>query len=542
MTTVFVPTSLSLVFILRYEADIVVGGSTIRSPQSLPAFVPLDVTEYGRRRVLIVIGVMMAALLQTLDATIVNVALPTVEGNIGAAIDDGTWIITGYIISNVITIPLVPYMLQRFGRRQYFATCIIGFTVASFLCGTASTLWTLVAYRIIQGAFGGGLVATSSIILRDTFGPKQVGTSAALFAVALTVGPALGPTIGGYLTDSFSWPWVFDINLVPGAISAFIVLAMLRNPSPPRAMGLDVPGLALLATTLGSMQFVLDEGERNDWFDDGRIVVFSIASVLGFIAFVAWELRGTRAPIVDLRIFRFVNVRFGTALAVILGVVVFGPTVMLPQYVQGVLGFTATLSGLLILMRALPVLFLTPFVARIASRVDFRWILATGFMTSCIAFAEIGLHMTTQSDFGTFTLLLALSGAGQSMLLVPLLVGLLASVPVAESPKVSSFISLSVQLGGSIASTMLVTVFDRRTYFHSDTFRGALTLAHPSLAQLATGPHALANLARLLEQQAANAGFADSIFALVPIAVAGFAVACAMRRPAVVAGPVSTTK
>jgi DHA2 family multidrug resistance protein len=504
---------------------------------------PVDVAEHGARRALIVTGVMMAALLQTLDATIVNVALPTIEGNIGAAIDDGTWIITGYIISNVIAIPLVPYMLQRFGRRQYYAACIIGFTVASFMCGTATTLTEMVVYRVIQGAFGGGLIATSQIILRDTFGSKQIGTSSALFAIALTVGPALGPTVGGWLTDSFSWPWVFDINIVPGVIAAFIVLTTLRNPTAPRKMPLDVLGVALLAIAFGSMQYVLDEGERNDWFDDSRIVFYTGTFAVGLLAFVLWELRGAKTPIVDLRIFRYGNVRFGTIAALLLGIVIFGPTVMMPQYVQGVLGFTATLSGLLVFMRALPVLLLTPIVARLATTLDFRWILVTGFVLSAGGFAAIGLHMTTQSEFGTFAALLAFSGIGQAMLLVPLLVGILPSVAPADAPKASSFISLSVQLGGSIASTVLVTIFDRRTFFHSDILRGALTLARPAVHELAIRRASPLALARLLRQQAVNAGFADAIFALVPMALVGVLVVAFMRRSkAPIAGPIVVTE
>jgi MFS transporter, DHA2 family, multidrug resistance protein len=504
---------------------------------------PIDVTEYGGRRALIVAGVMMAALLQTLDATIVNVALPTIEGNIGAAIDDGTWIITGYIISNVIAIPLVPYMLERFGRRQYYAACIIGFTVASFLCGTATSLTEIVLYRVIQGAFGGGLIATSQIILRDTFGNKGIGTSSALFGIALTVGPALGPTVGGLLTDSFSWPWVFDINIIPGAIATFIVLTTVRNPTAPRKMSLDVVGVALLTIALGSMQYVLDEGERNDWFDDSRIVCFTIAFVAGLSAFILWELRGTKSPIVDLRIFRYGNVRFGTIAAILLGIVIFGPTVMMPQYVQGVLGFTATLSGLLVFMRALPVLLLTPIVARLATTLDFRWILVLGFVLSASGFAAIALHMTTQSEFGTFASLLAFSGVGQALLLVPLLVGILPTVPPVDAPKASSFISLSVQLGGSIASTMLVTIFDRRTYFHSDILRGALTLARPAVQALAMRHASTLSLARVLQQQAVNAGFADAIFSLAPMAIVGALVVFAMRRSkAPLSGPIVLTE
>jgi DHA2 family multidrug resistance protein len=492
--------------------------------------IPVDVVEYGRRRTLIVVGIMMAALLQTLDATIVNVALPTIEGNIGASIDDGTWIITGYIISNVIAIPLAPFLLQRLGRRQYYAICIAGFMLASFACGTATTLGALVFFRIVQGAFGGGLIATSQIILRDTFPPDKLGTSSAFFAIALTVGPALGPTLGGFLTDNLSWPWVFDINIVPGAIALTIVLTLLRNPVPPRRIAFDGVGVGLLAVGLGAFQYVLDEGERNDWFDDARIVFFAAMAVAGIAAFIVWELRGARNPIVDLRIFRYVNVRVGSICAVLLGMVIFGPTVMLPQYVQNVLGFTATLSGLLILTRALPVLLLTPFVARFASRFDVRLFLAIGFLLSALSFAVIASHMTPQSDFGTFAGALIVSGIGQSMLLVPLLMSILGTIAPADSPKASSFISLSVQLGGSIASTILVTIFDRRTYFHSDMYRSAATLANPALQRIFHNDADPARIARAIAAQATNAGFADAIYVLVPLAVAA-AVFVVLLRP-----------
>jgi DHA2 family multidrug resistance protein len=300
-----------------------------------------------------------------------------------------------------------------------------------------------------------------------------------------------------------------------------------------------VIGVALLTIALGSMQYVLDEGERNDWFDDGRIVFFTVTFVTGLFAFILWELRGAKRPIVDLRIFRYGNVRFGTLTSILFGIVIFGPTVMMPQYVQGVLGFTATLSGLLVFMRALPVMLLTPLVARLATRYDFRWILVTGFVLSAASFAAIALHMTTTSEFGTFALLLAFSGVGQAMLLVPLLVGLLPSVAPEDAPKASSFISLSVQLGGSIASTMLVTIFDRRTYFHSDTLRGALTLARPAVEQLAQRHASTLSLARILQQQAVNAGFADAIFSLVPMACVGvFAVAAMRRVRAPLPGPI----
>jgi DHA2 family multidrug resistance protein len=479
---------------------------------------------------------MMAALLQTLDATIVNVALPTIEGNIGSSIDEGTWIITGYIISNVIAIPLAPYLLQRFGRRQYFSICIAGFTAASFLCGTATTLPILVFYRVLQGAFGGGLVATSQIILRDTYPPEKLGVSAGIFAVALTVGPAIGPALGGYLTDNLSWQWVFDINLVPGVIALIIMMTMLRNPPAPETHPrFDGIGVALLAIGLGSMQYVLDEGERHDWFSDGRIAAAGLTTLFGLAAFVYWELRGTRAPIVDLRIFRYRNVQVGIPCALLMGMVLFGPIVILPQYVQNSLNFTATLSGLLILSRAVPVIILTPVVARIVQNIDPRALLFSGFSISAVALAFIAANMTTQSPFGAFQVLLIASGVGQAMLLVPALVTILGSVAPADSPKASSFISLSVQLGGSIVSSVLVTIFDRRMFFHADAYRGAANLMNPAVHHFFSAGGTVAQLEGIVTAQAANAGFADAIYAVVPIAIVAALFALLLRRRHLVA-------
>jgi MFS transporter, DHA2 family, multidrug resistance protein len=488
-----------------------------------------NVVEFGQRRLLIVFGVMMAALLQTLDATIVNVALPTIEGNVGASIDEGTWIITGYIISNVVVIPLAPYLMARLGRRQYYAICIAGFTAASFLCGTAGTLGALIFYRVVQGAFGGGLIATSQVILRDTFPKEQLGTSSGIFALALTVGPALGPTLGGFLTDNFSWQWVFDINIVPGVIALAIILTTLRNPADPKRMPFDSVGVALLAIGLGSVQFVLDEGERYDWFSDGRILFATTTAVLGLAAFVYWELRGTKTPIVDLRIFRYRVVQLGVPCAIMIGVVLFGPIVVLPQYVQEVLGFTTIMSGFLILSRALPVIILTPLIGRFVQKVWPPILLFIGMGLSAVSLAMIASRMTTGSDFGSFQFYLVLSGVGQSMFLVPLLVTMLGSVAPADSPKVSSFIALSVQLGGSIASALLITIFDRRMFYHADVYRGLSTLANPEVQHLFAQGATAAKLQAAVTLQAMNAGFADSIYAIVPVAIVAAVVVLTFR-------------
>ena len=507
-------------------------GAPPKTPRALaPAPTPVSVVEYGSRRTLIVIGVMMAALLQTLDSTIVNVALPTIEGNIGASIDDGTWIVTGYIISNVITIPLVPFFMHRLGRRGYFALCIAGFTIASFLCGTANSLESIVLYRVIQGAFGGGLVSMSQIILRETFPPEKFATSQGLFAIALTVGPAVGPTLGGFLTDQVSWPWIFDINLVPGAIAFMIVLLFVRNPLPPQKAKFDAVGLGALALGLGAFQYLLDEGERNYWFQDPVILFAGVMSVVGITAFIIWELRGAKFPIVNLHVFKHRNVRVGTITGLAVGVVIFGPVILLAQYVQIVIGFTATLAGLLILLRAIPVILLTPIVTTLVAKRDPRLIITTGLVISAASFFALSQRMTTGSDFPSLAALMVLSGIGQSMLLVPTLYSVLATVPPAESPRVAPFLSLSVQLGGSIASALLIAFSDTRTFFHSEIFRSAITLSNGAVTNLLDQPHGLTLLNRIVQGEAVNAGFADALLSLVAVAALALIPVWLLRRP-----------
>ena len=246
----------------------------------------VDTVEYGLRRWIIVLGVVLAPLMETIDSSIVNVALPTIQGNLGATLDEAAWAITGYLVANVIVIPLTPWLQARFGRRQYFLTAIAGFTIASVLCGLSTNVGQLTALRIVQGLFGGGLIATSQSSLRDTFPQAEVGTSQGFFVIVVVIGPILAPVLGGAIIDSLSWPWIFFINLIPGVVSALIVGTMLRNPGEPQRLRVDSFGIALLVLGIGSLQYCLDEGERNDWFGSQAIVIAAILAVVGIASFV----------------------------------------------------------------------------------------------------------------------------------------------------------------------------------------------------------------------------------------------------------------
>ena len=490
-----------------------------------------SVVETGWRQIIIVTAIMLAAVLETLDSTIVNVSLPTIEGNIGASIDEGIWIITGYIISNVVSIPLNPLLIRLFGRRRYFATCIAGFTIASVLCSTSHSLDALVFFRILQGAFGGGLIATSQGVMRDTFPPQAVGVSSALFAIALLLGPALGPVVGGYLTENFSWQWIFDVNILPGTIAAIVVATMLRDPSEPQRVAIDWLGLGLLAIGLGALQILLDNGERNDWFSDTGMLTAAMISLVALAIFAWWQWSGTSRPVVDLHVLRFRSVWVGSLIGMTFGAIIFVPAIITPLYTSLILSYTPWDSGLLLISRAIPVVLLTPLFATLAQKgVDVRYMLASGLVLTAASMWWLTQAITSTTPFATLAWPLVLSGIGQSMLLVPLIVGVLTTTPAALNGKISPIITLSVQLGGSIASAMTIAVFDRRTSFHATILSGASNLHQLAIAGLAPTQQTLANLAGLVNQQATTMGFSDTLLALGIVVAIVFPLVAAFPR------------
>lgn len=498
-----------------------------------------DVTERGLRRVLIVAAVMAATLMQTLDSTITNVALPNIQGNLGASQDEGTWVVTAYTISAIVVIPLTPWLQNRFGRRNYFLASIIGFTIASLFCGSSSELVPLIVWRVIQGAFGGGLLATAQSILRDTFPPEQLGVSQGIFAIGAIMGPALGPPLGGVLVDNASWNLVFDINLVPGAFAAIVLFLLLKDPDAAVAGKIDIVGLFLLATGLGTMQYVLTEGEQHYWFADPVIALTSLVMVVAIASFVLWELFGTTAPVVDLRILRNRGVAAGSVLALALGAAVFGSTYTLPQFTQGPLGFTPALSGLLFLFRAVPILLMTPILVRLTGKVDARVFLGLGFITIAIGSAMQALVTTSQAGFWSFGLPLALTGIGSAMLFVPLSIAVLGATTPSEGPKASAFVNLSTQLGGSIAVAGLAAYLDRRQAFHSDILRGAANASNSNVEQFLQS-HPLGALAGAVDGQAIVLAYADATFAIAIVCLVSAPLILLMRKQKAPAAVVET--
>jgi DHA2 family multidrug resistance protein len=341
-----------------------------------------------------------------------------------------------------------------------------------------------------------------------------------VFALGAIVGPSVGPTVGGWLTDNFSWNWVFFINLVPGIFAAVVVLTMMRNPSDPKRVPVDAIGLGLLAMGLGSLQYILDEGQRNDWFADPVIRLFGVSTVVGIVAFVCWSLWGTKRPIVDLRAFKYRAIAAGSALGFAIGSVLFGATVILPQYVQGVLGFTATLSGELIFVRAAFIALLTPFIARLAGsgRIDTRILLVTGFSLIGASQIWLGYITTSQNDFGTLLGPAIMAGIGLAMLFVPINIAVLSAIPPEVVPKAAAFQSLSLQLGGSFSTAALITLLARRSAFHQSVLAQSATPDNGALQILVQQTHsassALGAVYGQILTQATVMAYADAQWAL----------------------------
>jgi DHA2 family multidrug resistance protein len=495
---------------------------------------PRDVVEHGRRRVLITLAIVTATLLEIVDVTIVNVALPNIQGNFGASVDQAAWIGTGYIIANVIVIPITPWLQMRFGRRQYYAASIAIFLVASVMCGLSNSLEALVFWRIIQGLGGGGLVSTSQAILRETFPANEQGKAAGVFTMGVIVGPTLGPTLGGIITDQLSWRWAFFVNVIPGIFALLVVLLLLRNPQKPRIAKLDYVGLGLLAVGIGCLQYVLDQGQEKDWFADQSIVLCSAIAAVGLVSFVVWELIAQN-PVVNLSVLRNRSVAAGSILGMVLGISLYGSVLILPQYVQGSLGWTATLSGELLMFRALSIMVFTPLVVIAVTRrlIDPRYFIVSGFLLVGISNFMLANVTTLQADFWTFALPLAISGIGLAQLFVPLNLTVLGSVQGRDIPGAAAFFNLARQMGGSVAIAALVTVIAREGATHHNELGADIALRSGPVSRYvsADGTHAASDLNRVVTQQAQILAYADTARVVGTISLALAPLAFILRRP-----------
>lgn len=414
--------------------------------------------EHGFRRWIITFTVITAALLELIDTTIVNVALPKIMGNLGATLEDANWIVTGYAVANVIILPMSGWLGDRFGRKNYFLASILIFTAASFLCGNATSLDELIAFRLLQGLAGGGLISTGQAILLETWPPSEVGMATALFGLGAVVGPTVGPTLGGIITDNLSWQWIFYVNIPVGAIAAFCVSTFVRE-SPKYGQGkrVDWWGILFLALGVGALQVVLEKGEEKDWFDTWWITALTFTTIISAICFI-WREISIDFPIVNFKILRHRSFTIGIFTSFVLGVALYGSTFIFPVFCQNILGFTAEQTGLILLPGGCATIMMMPFVGNMLKKgIPAQFLSAGGFLLFFI-FCWMLYGSTLESGTGNFWWPLIIRGIGMAILFVPLTTLAIANLRGPEIGQGTGLNNMMRQLGGSFGIAIMTTI------------------------------------------------------------------------------------
>jgi MFS transporter, DHA2 family, multidrug resistance protein len=418
--------------------------------------------EGAEHKYLIAFAVVLAALMQVIDSSIVNVALPDMMGNLGASLDEIAWVSTGYILASVIIIPLTGWLGDFFGRKRYFVGSIIIFTVASFLCGASHSLAALVFWRIIQGLGGGALMTVSQAVLFESFPRREAGTAMALFGLGVMVGPTIGPTLGGFLTDNYGWPWIFYINIPLGMLAAAMIIGYVHDPEDQqRPPSVDYIGIALLAMSVGSLQYLLEYGQREDWFESRSMTTLAFTAVVTGVVLV-WRELTIEHPVIDFRVLRHRQMWVGTLLGVVMGVGLFASVFTLPVFLQGNLQMTAQQTGILLAPGALATAASMAIVGRLTNKYDPRILITIGALLFAGAMFKLS-RITGESGGTDFFSALIMRGVGLGMMFVPLTTITLAELTHAELPQGTGLYNFFRQLGGSLGIAAIATLLSHYT-------------------------------------------------------------------------------
>jgi DHA2 family multidrug resistance protein len=431
------------------------------TPTQSPAAVAPAEDRY-KHKYLIAIAVTLAAVLELIDTSIVNVAIPHMMGNLGATIDEISWVSTGYIIANVIVIPMSGWLSAYFGRKRYLTWSIMLFVASSFMCGAATSLGGLILWRVIQGLGGGALLSTAQATLFESFPPEEAGIGQAMFGVGVMVGPTIGPTLGGWITDNYNWPWIFYINVPLGILAAIMVVTYVRDAAhQERADKIDIIGILLLALTVGSLQWMLERGERYDWFESRFVTTLAVVALLSGIGLI-WRELTTDEPVIDFSVLKSRQLATGVTFAAALGLSLYGGVFVLPIFLQSLHGFTAWQTGKVILPGALASAFTMAIVGRNAQKLDARYTIVAGsglFMASMWQMSRITLDSGTGDLFWP----LVLRGIGLGLIFVPLTNASMAELSVRQLAQGTGLYNLTRQLGGSLGIALMATLLSRFT-------------------------------------------------------------------------------
>jgi MFS transporter, DHA2 family, multidrug resistance protein len=418
----------------------------------------------------IALTVTLATFMEVLDTSIANVSLPHIAGNLSVSQDESTWVLTSYLMSNAVILPVSGWLSTRFGRKRFYMACVTLFTISSFLCGIAPNLASLIFFRVLQGLGGGGLAPSEQAILADTFPPAKRGMAFAVYGMAVVLAPAIGPTLGGFITDTYSWRWVFFINIPVGIVSLLLSSRVVQDPPHlaemrKRVGPVDYIGLGLIAVGLGSLEVVLDTGQENDWFASRHITVYAVLAAVALVTFVIWEWRH-RNPIVEVRMFRDRNFAASNLMMLVLGITLYGTTVLLPQYLQVWMGWSAQDAGMVLSPGGVTVICLMPLVGRLVSKVDARYLIAFGFAALSVALYHMAHTIYPGIDFRTAVLLRIYQSVGIAFLFVPINTVAYTGIPPSKNNQVSGIINLARNMGGDIGIAMVTTLIARRSQRH----------------------------------------------------------------------------
>jgi len=427
---------------------------------------------------LITVTVMLPTIMEIVDTSVANVALPHMKGSLNAGTDEITWVLTSYLVANAVILPMTGWLSRMFGRKRFLISCIIIFTLASFLCGAAPNLGFLIFFRVVQGAAGGALIPNSQAILMETFPPKEQGMAMAIFGIGAMFGPIIGPALGGYVTDQLNWRWIFYINFPIGVIAVIMAIAFLSDPGYLRnrqKISIDYWGLTLLVLGFGSLQIVLDKGQQDDWFDSGFIIMFSLVSLISLIALIILELRHSH-PIVNLRLFKYVSYSAGNFLMFIFGFCLYSAIMLIPLFLQTLMGYDATMAGMVLAPGGVVTLCTMPFVGAALSRgVEGRYIVLCGLSVAASAMF-IMRGFTLEASYWDFVWPRMVLGLGLGMIFVPLTTTTLSVIPKPEMGNATGMYNLLRNIGGSVGIAVSSTLLQRFTQFYQNSL---VANAHP---------------------------------------------------------------
>jgi MFS transporter, DHA2 family, multidrug resistance protein len=432
----------------------------------------------------IALTVTLATFMEVLDTSIANVALPHIAGNLSAGMDESTWVLTSYLVSNAIVLPLSGWLSSVMGRKRFYMSCVALFTASSFLCGLAPSLAVLVFFRVLQGAGGGGLQPSEQAILNDTFPLEQRGMAFAVYGVAVVVAPTIGPWLGGWITDNFSWRWIFYVNIPVGILSLLLTSFLVSDPPYMKRVSLkegfriDYIGIGLISLGLGSMQVILDKGQRDDWLSSGFIQFFFVMTLIGIIAGIIWELR-QKDPVVDLKMLKERNFAVATLAMFFLGFVLYSSTVLIPEFLQQMMGYTAELAGLALSPGGAVIMFMMPVVGILVSKVDTRILIAFGCTVSSLAlFLMAGWDLNI--DYAHAVEARMFQAFGLAFLFIPINVAAFAYVPKEKTNMGTGIINLARNIGASVGIATVTTMLTRRGQFHQAQLMDHINVFSPA--------------------------------------------------------------